>query len=202
MDLSNRALGLLLIAAIVVSIGGTFISLNKLDAVSTTGFATNNVTGTVGVTVNTSLSIAMTDSTMSFGTCEVTPGAVVTINSENTGANQSECTISASDPLRVENDGNVNANVTISTDTTSSNAFSSTSSTFHYKTVNGSTNPGCTSGLIGSYTEMTSTVTEYGGCDVLKFGAGNEFDFHAQIALDETAVSDSITIEFEAHLTS
>lgn len=200
MDLSNRALGLLLIAAIVVSIGGTFISLNKLDAVSTTGFATNNVTGQVDVSINSSLSITMTDATIDFGNCGVLPGKTLTINSQDTGDNQTYCDGTFPDFLQVENDGNVNTNVTVRSNISSTNAFSAATSTLSYLTVNGSTDPGCMSGLVGSYAEFSAADTDYGACDNLAYGAANRFDLHAQIVLSETAQDESVELTFEGHL--
>ncbi|MBN1175310.1 hypothetical protein JXA48_01565, partial [Candidatus Woesearchaeota archaeon] len=90
MDISNKTLGLLLVAAIVVSVGGTFFSLDKLNGFSSTGFAANEA-GSVNLTINSTMSIKMNDSGIDFGTCTVT--GFMTFDSNLTGgtANNSNC---------------------------------------------------------------------------------------------------------------
>jgi len=203
MDISNRALGLLLIAAIVVSIGGTFISLDRLDAVSTTGFATNNQTGVVDITITESLSIIIVENAIHFGDCILSPGEVLIANSEDSGDNQSACsgvssTISGDSPLKIENDGNVNANVTIQVDKNATTIFTDADSTFKYKTVEGSANNGCVGTMEGTYIAFADINTEYNACSNLTFGANKFFDTHIQIGLSEVAQTGTATIEYFA----
>ena len=199
MDISNRALGLLLIAAIVVSIGGTFISLNRLDAVSTTGFATNNVSGSVDISINSSLSITLTDSSIDFGDCGLVPGQVLVVDSELGGANQSYCSISTADPLTIENDGNVNAKVVLRSDVTGPTLFQDSTSTLKYKSVQGTPN-GCQSGLVSSYTSVATADHDYTVCTNLTYGTNRYFDTHFQIGLGPVSQTGTATITFEASL--
>ncbi|RME31128.1 hypothetical protein D6789_03725 [Candidatus Woesearchaeota archaeon] len=64
MDLSNKSLALILVAAIVVSLGGTLVSmnrLNKLQAPIFTGFATGSdtATGLTNLTIESNLAITI-----------------------------------------------------------------------------------------------------------------------------------------------
>ena len=79
MDISNKTLAMFLVAAIVVSIAGTTISLNRLGDISTspTGFATSGV-GNVSLNVNTDLSIVLDEAWINFGDC--VPPATGTTN--------------------------------------------------------------------------------------------------------------------------
>ena len=199
MDISNRALGLLLIAAIVVSIGGTFISLDRLDAVSTTGFATNNQTGQVDITITESLSIIIVGAAIDFGDCTLSPGEVLIMDSEYLGANKTLCNgFTVSTPLKIENDGNVNANVSIQVDKTAETIFTDAASTFKYKTVVGSANNGCVGTMEGTYIAFAGINTEYNACSNLTFGANKFFDTHIQIGLSEVAQTGTATIEYFA----
>ena len=67
MENTNRTLALLLVAAIIVSLGGTMISLDRLGQLQdvTTGRAVT--TGNVSLTVTSSYIINVTDSTIAFG---------------------------------------------------------------------------------------------------------------------------------------
>ncbi|MBN1792648.1 hypothetical protein JW826_03105, partial [Candidatus Woesearchaeota archaeon] len=49
MDLSNKSLSLLLVAAIVISLAGTITTLNRING-GVTGLAAGNVTLTIGST--------------------------------------------------------------------------------------------------------------------------------------------------------
>jgi hypothetical protein len=74
MDMSNKSLALLLVAAIVISLGTTLVSLNKLnnmDGISqTTGYATTGA-GQVNVSV-TSDTACTVDSNVNFGSARPT----------------------------------------------------------------------------------------------------------------------------------
>jgi|GEM_PF-440162 len=67
MEVTNKALAFLLVAAIVVSLGGTVVSLNKLNKVGVTGFATANDTGLTNLTINSSIAITFTVANVNFG---------------------------------------------------------------------------------------------------------------------------------------
>ena len=117
MSVSNKTLAVLLLAAIVVSLGGTFISLNRLGALSTTGYQVSgeNVTGDVRLAIQDVLSITIADQPeINFGTCELGEGAAgITIASNTTDGNEAgSCTGFAPVPIAVRNNGNRQALVT------------------------------------------------------------------------------------------
>lgn len=127
MDETNKTLALLLVAAIIVSLGGTIISLNKLgemELAGITGFASTNDTGTVTLSVTDSTQIAFTTTTLDFGTGFVNGTAncnncTMWTNSSIGGENYSDpCCAGTSWPslglesgLWIENQGNTNLSV-------------------------------------------------------------------------------------------
>ncbi|MBU0758410.1 MAG: hypothetical protein KKF44_10155 [Nanoarchaeota archaeon] len=131
-DISNRTLATLLIAAIVITLGGTIMSLNRLSQVGgpsffpVTGRGTTD-TGKVNVTIQSSQSIRLMGTTIiDFGagnvnasdsTCNTNGVNVTTVDS---GTNELDCWL-VSDAVQlvgtdfdVENDGNVDVAVNIS----------------------------------------------------------------------------------------
>ena len=152
MSVSNKTLSVLLLAAIVVSLGGTFISLNRLGDLPTIGHATD--TGTVDLNIESLLSITTADSNaINFGTCELSgPDAnqMITINSETVGGLESAgegdnggCEgYTEAVPIAVRNNGNVDVEVQMEVNNTgtaeggtflNSGDTGSTDSEFNYK---------------------------------------------------------------------
>jgi hypothetical protein len=195
MDISNKTLALFLLGAIVVSLGGTILSLNKLGDVSSTGL----VTGDVNLEIASSLSITTADrSTIDFGTCTPVGGQTLTINSEDGANTSATCDGDISlGGIFVRNNGNVNANVTIQSNVVGaaqSGTFLNSSvgnSSLQYRTVEngllGNTN-GCQGGLVASYTAFAANGTEYLVCSNLTFGSTeNSFETHIQIIIPPDA---------------
>ena len=220
MEVSNKTLGVLLIAAIVVSLGGTFVSLNKLGGVSPTGYATNNVTGTVQLTVGTSTSIVINtdtyDNVVDFGECS--PGASMLFLDSDNGASvgdNAECTGSSlgasGDYIQIENDGNIDANVTVRASVNGTNLFD-TNGGLAYKMTNTSGDEGCY-GLQAQLTYLNFTVEDDGSvgggddnplCSNLTFADSTDMiDVSFQVALPPSTTSaGSSTITFEARPSS
>lgn len=206
MEVTNKTLGLLLIAAIVVSLGGTFVSLNRLGGVSTTGYATNNQTGTVNLTVDSALSIVVNDNNINFGSC--TPAnypIVLDSNASSGAANNTFCSSGVfPDKLIVENDGNTDANVTVRSTHNGTTLFDTSTGGLAYKIGNG-TNPGCYGTMQASYlnftiTNGTDSTYKNPGCSNLSFNdANDEIQLFAQIVLPPSTTSaNTATIQFEA----
>lgn len=109
-DISNTTLALLLVVAIVVSVGGTYVVLNRSPGI--TGlFTGTNTNGTVSFTQQGVLSIRLTDAQTTFGNVTSTANGTCVINTEG---RQGNCTSTLSnDYMELENDGNVPASVTI-----------------------------------------------------------------------------------------
>ncbi|MBD3209645.1 hypothetical protein GF367_04490 [Candidatus Woesearchaeota archaeon] len=206
MDISNKTLAMFLVAAIVVSIAGTTISLNRLGQVKygPTGFADYDI-GNVTVNVGSTLSISISgDNTIAFGTCTPVGGQDIVLDSEGTGAGNCSVMTGAGDHIIVINDGNLNANVSINVsdvgEVHSGNFLptgAGTKSWIAYKTTDVATD--CQSGEIGSYTNFTSTASWYQACTNLTPGGnGIQFDVEILLGSDATTASSYIDTTFWA----
>ncbi|MBW3000772.1 hypothetical protein KY341_02750, partial [Candidatus Woesearchaeota archaeon] len=80
MDMSNKSLALLLVAAIIISLGATIIGLNRLNQLEATGMAT----GIVELQVNSTADCRV-DTNITFGS-SAQPTAQITISSEKNNA--------------------------------------------------------------------------------------------------------------------
>jgi len=120
-EVSNKTLATLLIAAIVISLGGTLISLNKLGKVQVgvmagiTGKATD--TGMVNVTIIEDLTINVSDTNqgIDFGSGIVnTPNTYEDLDSRNDTAHAGNGNWSETDDgILIENQGTVDLNITV-----------------------------------------------------------------------------------------
>jgi hypothetical protein len=116
MELSNKSLAILLLAAMVISLGGTILSLNRMNSIETVGFATTG-TGIVNLTISSFMSITTNESSIvDFGTCTLNESRAINLTSTSqldtvtycpsyTGANITN--------ISVRNNGNVPVNVTL-----------------------------------------------------------------------------------------
>ncbi|MFH0870440.1 MAG: hypothetical protein V1866_05285 [archaeon] len=156
MELTNKSLSLLLVAAIVVSLGGTLISLNKLNQ-GATGLAAGEVNLTI--TSNTSCNI---DTNVTFGTSGKPGGTwMLSTNATNAGYGAfNDCIASATcQGMQINNTGNTNINVTLISNYNASSMLGGPQATqddFQAKAVNGSAanggavHPGCINGALNS----------------------------------------------------
>jgi len=189
-EISNKTLATLLIASIVISLGGTIVALNKLGTlgglgyVQITGRATTD-TGTAAVSVSESVSITLIQDSVNFGTGWVDTsiaacdGAGDIIYLSTLGQNNKSCftdgspVIPPSNTFVVENDGTVNVSVHISGDSNLT-LFStgSAQSTYEYKwnaTDNESTS--CGSALQTSEKNFDENAS---ACDQLYWDNNND----------------------------
>jgi hypothetical protein len=216
MSVSNKTLAVMLLAAIVVSLGGTFISLNRLGAISTTGYSTSD--GTVNLEIETNLQITTDNSNINFGECVLGENAAgFTINSETSGGNvNGNCSTYTNVTMRtngitIRNSGNVNARIEIKTSkvgTERTGSFltgGSTNSDIAYKVLNVSTEVnsvtyqgGCMSGLAAAgYNPFMAANTDYVICNNLTTTPNSIMRTHYEIVVP-TAVptGDSVLITF------
>ncbi len=176
-EISNRTLAALLVLAIVISLGGTIVSLNKIKTLQffgTTGFATSD-TGKVYLNVTPTASIRFAVNTTNFGTGYTKSGHNCTmyINKSNstsaiTRSKSTYCyggwqsfDTSSEMPLILENDGNVYVNVTISSDKTASTFIGGSEPVapeFQWKIANNESNS-CKNdtGVPYDWTDVTTT---------------------------------------------
>ena len=117
-EISNKTLAILLIGAIVISLGGTLISLNRLARIripGITGFAGTD-TATLDVTISDTTQVNWTTSTISWVNGTVVYQKRCELNSYATpdAANCTDFTPNT-DGLVLENTGNKNVSLNIST---------------------------------------------------------------------------------------
>jgi hypothetical protein len=169
MDMSNKSLALLLTAAIVISLAGTIISLNKLNEYEITGFAA----GQVNITLS-NLTQCTIDTNVDFGSGTPTSLTNITTHTDNsaTGFNNCVTNNACGNGTQINNSGNTNLNVSFTSvnasvflgDPTAPNAY------FNYRVYNGTlksgTYPGCTSGTLGSqvWVSIAAIANNYSLC--------------------------------------
>ena len=156
MDLSNKSLALLLVAAIIISLGGTMISLNKLNEMGVTGLVPGQVT--LAITSNMSCNV---DTNVSFGSAGQ-PASKITLstNKDNTGNNFSDCSSPSAlcKGIQINNTGNVNIKVNFSSNVDGASLLggSHIAGDFNYTAINGTAETVPTeSGCVGTGTAMT-----------------------------------------------
>lgn len=206
MDISNKTLALFLLAAMVVSLGGTIMSLSQLSDLSATGLITD--TGTVNIDIAAAVSITTEDdNAINFGTCTPFAGQNATVNSEGT-ENSTICDGTFPDPIAIRNNGNVNALVTVQSskfgvaDGGTFLTSDSAESRFSIKTISDGVgfSGGCSGTLIGTYDAFTTAADNKTACSVLDVGAtANSILAHVQIVVpfDAPTAGDSLTLTFE-----
>ncbi len=166
----NRSFVVLLIAAIVVSIGSTVINLSSLQRIGgITGFA-QTAQGTVTFSVNESVSITLDDDTIDFGECVLNNSGMITYESNVTNGTSVQgfsCDGLAGGPdyMVIENDGNVNVLVNLSSNVSGTQLIESPTSrgAFWFVAGENETNS-CASGLASSWVNITAAAQEYGVC--------------------------------------
>ena len=157
MDISNRTLGLLLVAAIVVSIGSTFFMLNSVTtAPGFTGYAVS-ADGTVDLDISNYASITLADPSIDFGDCTLPAGTGLEIydssvvNTACTGINTS------ADFMDLENDGTVNVSIAVKTSETASSIYGT--GALYDISLNKNSQTGCATSPASQTTISTSDTT-------------------------------------------
>jgi len=135
MDISNKSLAFLLVAAMVLSLGGTILSLNKLGTIGATGMATGTDQGIANLSINGSTAVTFTVNSVEFGSgyTNDTDGNVGTVENctiDTNGTNPSadnDCVGFNPNvpPFIIRNDGNQDSQLTISADKDSTAFFGS-----------------------------------------------------------------------------
>jgi len=217
MDISNKTLGLLLVAAIVVSVGGTLMSLNQLETISPTGLATTG-SGTVTLAIESYVAIVVDDNTINFGTCQLVSTGNTLFNSTlddtaSNGANNSLCTggeiVTFPSNITVRNTGTLDAAITFNASVSAGNLngstmFGTTLSSVRYLIEEDAENP-CTGTLATEWSLITgATSIDQPMCTNFTTAQNNNgvdsvlsFDFFASVAPGSTNTN-PVTITFEA----
>jgi len=189
MDVSNKALVFLLLAAIVISVGGTAMSLHLLSqfrqAAFPIGYATATSTATTNLTITNAVAIDFVNANVNFGTGYVWPGVGVvdncTMDTNSTNpANaspQQACigfnTSCAGQPFNLRNDGNVNLNVSLQMDANASALIGGTYPLLQwYVSNNSATVNGCQgTDFVPQWANVNVTASQK-VCDSLKWQSG------------------------------
>jgi hypothetical protein len=173
-EISNKTLAILLICAIVVSLGGTLLSLNKLQqpgGSQITGMATNSSYGIAEVTIQAITQIGFNQNAINFGagyvndTCEYCQMAVT----DGVGSNNGGCCLDDSgagwtdtsnydEPLILENQGNFNVSLTIQADKNASEWINGTGPLALFRILSG--NESTSVDLIANYLDDTQNSCE------------------------------------------
>ncbi len=209
MDISNKTLAMFLIAAMVISLTGTLVSLTRINQLGVTGFATENATGTAAVDISTEAALVFSYNTIDWGTgtvnattqeyCNLTSNESESENicSDTTyciGFNCSGEANSAEGYFILNNTGNeVFTNVTIEANKNASGFLggslpSGPSFKFKVGNVTGNTGDPCTVWNHTTYTEM----------DASSNGSISCYAFNYQDGQDEIRMDVFISIPYDA----
>jgi len=200
-QINDNLLVLTIVAAIIISMGGTFTVLTKMTLLDVkpkahiTGFATND-TGYVNITIIAELSIDVDDNndTIDFGVCNAPPAGIESINSS-----YDEATLNATSPsincthsnlpayLRVLNIGNVIANITINSTRNGTSLLTSSNARIWFA-AREELAADCTQGLATSWTEIADNQTAYTICERFTTGSSG-----IRIFMNLTIPSDAST---------
>jgi len=166
-------LSVFLVATIVLSIITTFIVLNHINAMIT-GWPTYTPTsaGQINVSIDSNLTILLTNYNMSFGTGYVVNDKVhATINSSSVvttailqGANWTNTSAFSPQRFILRNDGNVNATITFTSSATAAQMIGGTNPDFKYNSSAKDTNA-CKGNLVDwiSVTGASQNICANGG---------------------------------------
>ena len=148
-EISNKTLAFLLVGAIVVSLFGTFVSLNRLNKISTgglgsiTGLATNG-TGLVQLEVSGQASFRLEQSGGTFGAIQTnSTGYWISTETANewAGGGQNNCSVITGlcSGIEIENDGNELINISFNTTANAASLIGGTTPApaFSFRMVNG-----------------------------------------------------------------
>ncbi len=179
-EISNTTLAVLVVTALLVVVGGTLLNGGL------TGFATSD-TGTVNLTINSTLAIQVAPGlgSISFGTCNPRPGASYWCSSNDTAAcsgtnSLGNCSGDTTTPqyIRVDNAGNVNASVNVTSECTAANLIGGTSPLFQFVTT------ACNGTGVSTWTSLSSTTAA--ACDNVAY-RGGQMQFYVNITVPNDA---------------
>jgi hypothetical protein len=166
MEISNRTLAVLLVAAIVLSVGGAMLTVAKLgDLVSIlpiSGITGFGVTGVVNVSLQPTATLNVSQTYVDFGVGTVTAlRTAALLISDNYSTNWTAYGAYAPRPLRVMNVGNVNLSVSVIADKNAATFFGGgTGSSIQFNATNNGTNA-CSGTIRVAMTEISSSATQY-----------------------------------------
>lgn len=213
-EISNKSLAIMVVAAILITIGSTALILRSGGPVAITGLFGSTQTGTAQFNVTGVVSITIRNSLVDFGAGAVMSSETAcTISTDEathtcgTWANYSDSDAAFS----IENDGNVNANITVTAAANAATWIGGSSPSFKGKTETQCAEAGCDdsiedqvgcTGGVGSFSSMAEITTSAQViCDLLKFEDatdGLELEVQATVPEDSPVGQKSTTLTFTA----
>ena len=182
-ELSNGTIALILLVAVLTVIGGTLLNKGGF-----TGFATSD-TGYVNLTINQTLAIQVdtNNSTINFGYCSPQAGTSYWCATNDSSAcsgtpTNGNCTgdTTTAQFIRVDNVGNVDANITVQSECNATTLIGGTSPIFSYISTQ------CNGTATTSWTSFSSA----GGtnaCNNLSY-LGGQLRIYANVTIPNNAV--------------
>jgi hypothetical protein len=170
---SNKSLAVLIVAAVVLSLGGTIFNLSKLDDIRTKNYLpaekyTGLATGQLNLSITSTASCAV-DTNVSFGSSGQPTGTYsLTTDKNNSIVTTFEDCLDASlnnncKGLQINNTGNVNLNITFNSDSNASTLLTSQTNLditdFRYYVVNGTAGGNLSNGCLN----ITNGSTQIAG---------------------------------------
>jgi hypothetical protein len=205
MDLSNKTLAFLLVVAIVISLGGTIISLNKLNQLGVTGQVTNsNDTGIVQFSLQSNVMITFAVDTIDFGTgyinatcagiqyCNISTNETFGWNdTQLCGADQIVTCLGAlvnDSPFIIRNDGNIDVNLSVNSSKTAATFIAGTTPVFKWAFSNNEASS-CTGTLNDTvWTAVnTSPIQNHVVCDNFNYGDADTLRMDIFVSVPEDA---------------
>ena len=201
MKTSDRAVGILVVIAIAISLAGTFFTVNIISSIMDISYfpagqtdLTGMATGHVNVTVNESVSITLIVPNVTFGPLNpVGLGLPFTNNTEDNNPR----------PITIRNDGSTTVNITIDTTEDLWSSVASPSAYFTFKCGTNSSTCDTTGGDPPSVTTFTNVpkssqtlviwnMSRYDSSDQL------EVEFNVSVPASEPASSNEVDITLTA----
>lgn len=210
MEISNKLLATLLVVAIVVSVGGAMINMAKLSELARVVPLVSRLTGaaysagTVNISVIEQAEVNISTYEVNFGAGFVTESDSARLGSNGTVTNWSAAGTSSG--LVIENTGNVNVTLNMTSDVAAAAFLGGTGPTFKYNTTsdeayachwNATSGIGNLSGA--SYSEVTTATQKV--CDCFRDEAANDqisMNFEVVIPTDSAPGAKNATLTFSA----
>jgi hypothetical protein len=189
-EITNNTLAILVFAALAVVIAGSF---TMFGGGGLTGFATSD-SGNVTLTINESLNIQVDtgNKVIAFGGCTPRAATSYSCASNDTqvcdGTGLSNCTGDTITPqyIRVENVGNVNASVNVSSSCSAAQLIGGTSPGFQYVTTF------CDGTNVSTWTTFSTVVGGEMACPNVAVG-GSGFRLFANVTIPNNAQASGCT---------
>ena len=205
-EISNKTLAILVVAAIVVTLGGTMLVIRQGPSVTLTGLYTTQQ-GTAAFNVSEVVSIKINQNSINFGEGYVNESDTF-CTMDSTGAHTTACDGSWNNPSNagfiIENNGNVDCQVAINASTASEFVGgTATTPQYNFKSSDKTGETGsCTSGLVSSWTAFSHTGQTI--CSNLKYQEANDeirVDVQVTVPNDATPGQHTDTVTFTASST-